>query len=117
MKWQEKVRAFQASRRISWRALADLVGISNTALAAALESDKAWETVRTAVRLAQEMGTTVEDLFDPKTDWPPEPLIRPASQEERQLAIEALERIAAGARPGASPSGKKRARKGGRRSK
>lgn len=120
MKWQEKVKTYRADRRISWRTLAEIIGITNTALASALNNDNAWGTVQTAIRLAQEMGTTVEYLFAPDTDWPPAPLIRPATQDERQMAIaaleslkatDALERIAGGTPPIKHASEKETARK------
>lgn len=126
MNWQEKVKAYKTWRRISWRSLAEIIGISNTTLAAALENDKAWETVQTAIRLAREMGTTVEYLFDSKTDWPPEPLIRPATVDERRLAIaalerlkatDALERLAGGTQPTVPASANKKVKKRGRRSR
>ncbi len=116
MKWQEKVDIYRRQRRISLRSLADIIGISNTGLGAALDREDAWETVQTAIRLAREMGITVDYLFDPKTDWPPPPL-PPVSPEQARFAVEALERIAAGQPPGPVPGTHVAGKKRGRRSR
>lgn len=96
MKWQEKVKKYQEDRRVSGRKLAERVGISNTALRAALDAGHAWDTVQTAIRLAKELGVSVEFLFDPETQWPPPPSLQPASPEQistAAAAISALERM------------------------
>ena len=127
MNWQEKVEAYLAAQRVSKRRLAGDAGIGYTTLQYALKTDAAWEeTARNIIALAREMDTTVEYLFDPKTDWPPEPLIRPATEDERQMAIaalerlkatDALERLARGTPPKSTSSTKKKAKKPHRRSR
>lgn len=74
--------------------MAGLIGASYTGFKAAMEKDSAWETVQTAIRLAREMGTTVEYLFDPKTDWPPDEGLEKRGDVSR-MAVEALERMGA----------------------
>ncbi len=116
MKWQEKVRYHIDNHPISQRKLAKRIDMSDTALGAALESDDAWDTVRKAIRLAREMGTTVEYLFDAEADWPPEPMLQPASEAQRKWAIEELGRIARGEPPAGSHGAKRKARITRRRS-
>ena len=81
-------------RGISVRNLAGRIEASYTGFKGVMERDSAWETVQTAIRLAREMGTTVEYLFDPDTDWPPyESSATPG--DVARMAVEALERIGA----------------------
>ncbi len=71
MDWRQKVSAFVEARDTTIPKLSKRVGIPYTTLKRALDRPGAWATVLGAVRLAEAMGISVEELFDPDVDWPP----------------------------------------------
>ena len=94
MRWQDKVRRHLEDRGITMPKLAGRIGVKSSGFSGAMGRDSAWGTVQTAIRLAREMGTTVEYLFDPDTGWPPYESSAP-SEDVARMAIEALERLGA----------------------
>ena len=59
-----KLKAARAAKDLSQQALADLVGVSRQTINA-IENNKYDPTLALAFKLAQELGTTVDELFTP----------------------------------------------------
>lgn len=68
---ENRMRVLRAERRWSQEALAERVGVSRQAVNA-VETGKHDPSLMLAFKVALAFGLTIEDVFDPKLDRPPE---------------------------------------------
>lgn len=105
MNWQDKVDKWMQAKNLNATRVATEIGLSGPGFRKVLENPSGWSTVKTAIRLARLMETTVEFLFDDDATWPPPPPAKLGIDQAR-LAIQALERIATGSQEGGAPPAK-----------
>lgn len=89
VKWQTKTIMFIESKGTTAKKLAAKLGINYVSFKKMLKDESGSPLVESAIKLAHELGTTVEELFDPESGWPPDGIwVRHTMADLRQRIAE-----------------------------